>query len=59
MRVTTLTASRTVKEILTDLTNSEQRVLQEVLDLERERLALTVDHDVPDLIVKSLEHNVT
>jgi hypothetical protein len=51
--------SRTVKEILTDLSDAEQRVLQELLNMERDRLALTVDSDVPDLIVRSLGQNIS
>jgi hypothetical protein len=53
-----MTTVRTIRDVLSDLSEAERLVLQEVLDLERERIALTIDHDMPDQIVKSLGQHI-
>jgi hypothetical protein len=46
--------TRTILDVLNDLSDEERSVLQDIISLERERLAVSLDHDMPEQIVKSL-----
>lgn len=50
--------SRTIKDILTDLTEAERVILTDIIQLERERLAQKTSRDMDDLIVKALETHI-